>query len=1186
MVTSPKTDSEMLSMASVGSASGSANYFAKDNYYSSEELAEASMWYGTGAEMLGLAPGEGNEFAADGSAEPSQLDTQGERPSPEEAAALNGGEGESLPDDSTEEAPDERIAGPGADVASADEEPGSKIGAASDHDAVEFDETVANDATEAPGEAHSDQPAPTDAVGINAAPNGRRKPQDGIYDAGNRTAIALDIDVDVDLSSLPALEMDPGVSGSKPAALSGAPRFPLTNPGGRVDAATFEKILNGILPDGTQVGEPGKRALGMDLTFSAPKSVSVLGLVGGDERLIEANMKAVQSTMRFAEKHFAEGRVKENGSAIPVRTGNLVYALFAHDTSRSLDPQAHVHAVIANMTHMPNGDWRSLHNGQLWRNNTILGSVYNAALRQNIEKLGYKIGLTGKHGSFEIVGVPRQVRDAFSQRRGAIIAKAAELGIATHKGLDKVTIATRDPKLNSPEHGALLASWNERAHALGFDPRSTIDAAKAALRGPATLMQRGLQIVTGLKTTLESAAEYLRKPDDPLLSSRSAKLGLTVDTRTQIAVASGVRHLDQREAAFGVHQLTKAALDQGLSGVTPEGIARRVSQLIRSEQLVPGVSDRTDKQVTMLTTAEAIQTERTILVNISRGKGAAERLIAPDFAVEVLRGAAGDRALNAGQLAAATSIISSDDRIIAVQGIAGAGKSTMLAIAARVLETYGKDAVGLAFQNKMVGDLAEGAGIKAQTLASFLMPYERMIAEKDRAGLSAARKEMRGSVVIVDEASMVSNKQMASLTTIANLLELDKLVLVGDRQQLLSIDAGKSFAIAQAGGAATSHMDENLRQRTDEMRTIAALTNCGRASEALDVLGSAVISTNDRIGEASARWLALPPAERDRTMVLTSGRETRGNLNLAIQTGLKVEGSLKGEGAILTVVEHVDRTREDFRHARNYEPGLSLSLWGDEKSLGLTRGKYRIARFIKGDRIQLERNNKKIIIEPRRLNPSRREDRMTMIATKEIKVHEGDKIRWTANDKKRGIHNSALGRVLAIDARGITIETAEKSIVRLNSGDPMLRRLDLAYTLNMHMAQGVTTDKAIIVMGSDERYLANQRLFNVGVTRARDGVSVITDDQVKLARQLNRTPGDKLSALEVTGQLGIDRSGPQQRAVSINLGLIPLDALADFPRSSPAMQGRAGPQGSNTAAPPKSTLPPLPLPEKAKGLEL
>jgi conjugative relaxase-like TrwC/TraI family protein len=1157
----------MLSMASVGSASGSANYFAKDNYYSTEESAEASMWYGAGAEMLGLAPGEGSERA---DPEPDKTDAaeasddapvQDGDPAPEQQSEAR--TPDEFADDASDVTADTQNSETSIDRPAQEPESGYPAGRPSDDPA----EPSLHAAQDAPGE-----DAATDAGGLPEAS----------YE-GDRPAIALDIDVDVDLSSLPAFDAGAGPATDLTTGKAArSQNLPLTNPSGRVDAATFENILNGKLPDGTQVGEPGKRALGMDLTFSAPKSVSVLSLVGGDKRLLEANMNAVQSAMRFAEKHFAEGRVKEQGNAVAVRTGNLVYALFAHDTSRSLDPQAHVHAVIANMTRMPGGDWRSLHNGQLWRNNTVLGSVYNAALRENIEKLGYKIELTGKHGSFEIAGVPKDVREAFSQRREAILARAAELGIKTPKGMNMVTKDTRDPKLNSPEHSALLASWHARAAALGYDPRATIQAAGDPLSGAQGALKRGIQIVVGLKTTLDRATDLLRDPKDPLLDTKTTKLGLNITARTQIAVAGAIRHLDQREAAFGVHQLTKAALDQGLSGVTPEAVAIRVTELIENGKLAPGVSNRADKQVTMLATRDAIHTEQSILANIANGKGAVERLIAPDFAAEVLRGAAGTQELNAGQQAAATSIISSDDRIIAVQGIAGAGKSTMLGVAARVLENYGKNVVGLAFQNKMVGDLAEGAGIKAQTLASFLMPYERMIAENDRAGLSAARKEMAGSVVIVDEASMVSNRQMASLTSMANLLELDKLVLVGDRQQLLSIDAGKSFAMAQSL-AATAHMNENLRQRTDEMRIVAALTNRGRAGEALAVLGSAVISTPDRVGEASARWLALPTAERDRTLVLTSGRETRGNLNLAIQAGLKAEGSLKGEGVTLTVIEPVDRTREDLRHARNYQPGLSLSLWGDEKSLGLKRGEYRIMRFVKGGRVQLERDNKKIIIDPKRLSPSRREDRMTMVATKEIKVHEGDKIRWTTNDKLRGLHSSALGRILAIDGKGIIVETVDRSVVRLNSGDPMLRRLDLAYTLNMHMAQGVTSDKAMIVMGSEERFLANQRLFNVGVTRARDGVSVITDDQSKLTRQLDRTPGDNLSALEVTGQLALDRSATPRRAIKVDLGPIPKDAFADTPRGGPPTPDPSRSSDRTKVAP---LLPPMPLAEKAKGLEL
>ncbi len=1151
----------MLSVASVGSAGGSANYFAKDNYYSNEESSEASMWYGAGAEMLGLTPGEDGEFAV------------GEGDQPEVVA--DAGDDAPAPGDAAE--PEDGALSESQERAEAALESGKPSLADEAHEGGEGHPAPPRD----PGRPSPDLPAP------------------------EQPAIALDLDADFDLASLPALAVDStapsdGASGDTPPGLKPG-NLPLTNPSGRVDAATFENILNGKLPDGTQVGEPGKRALGMDLTFSAPKSVSVLGLVGGDKRLIEANMKAVQSAMRFAEKHFAEGRVKEQGSAVPVRTGNLVYALFAHDTSRALDPQAHVHVVIANMTRMPSGEWRSLHNGQLWRGNTVLGSVYNAALRANIEKLGYKVELTGKHGSFEIVGVPKDVRDAFSQRRETILAKAAQLGTATARGMDKITTTTRDPKINTPDHGALMAGWKARIAALGYDPRITIAAAARTLQAPGSMIEHGTKIIGDLKTTFERTTQLLRGERDPLLDTRSAKLGLNPGTRTQIAIASAIRQLDQREAAFGVHQLTKIALDQGLSGVTPESIAARVGQLIRRGQLVPGVTERADKEVTMLATREAIETEQAILANIAAGKDAAERIVAPDLAAGALRDKSGTHDLNPGQLAAATSIISSPDRIVAVQGIAGAGKSTMLGVAARVLEENGKSVLGLAFQNKMVGDLAEGAGIKAQTLASFLLPYERMIAEKDKAGLNTARKDMRGSVVIVDEASMVSNRQMASLTTIANRLELNKLVLVGDRQQLLSIDAGKSFAIAQTG-AATTRMDDNLRQRNDQMRTVAALTNRGRAGEALAVLGPAVVSTPDRIGAASARWLALPAGERDATLVLTSGRETRSNLNLAIQAGLKAEGSLKGPGTTLTVIEHVDRTREDLRHTRNYLPGLSLSLWGDEKSLALKRGEYKIARFIKGGRVQLERDGKKTIIDPKRLSPSRREDRIIMIGTKEIQIHEGDKIRWTANDKDRGLLNSALGRVLAIDDKGITIEKADKSMVRLAAGDPMLRRLDLAYAINMHMAQGVTTDKAMIVMGSEERFLANQRLFNVGVTRARDEVSVITDDKDKLTRQLGRTPGDKLSALEVIGKFAQDRVGGASLHAPVDLGPIPREAFADVARSlssptptSAAISPAAAPpapsapiqqKGPNDVAKASAKISQIAAPEKTKGLEL
>ena len=195
------------------------------------------------------------------------------------------------------------------------------------------------------------------------------------------------------------------------------------------------------------------------------------------------------------------------------------------------------------------------------------------------------------------------------------------------------------------------------------------------------------------------------------------------------------------------------------------------------------------------------------------------------------------RELNAGQLAAATLIVSSEDRTVVVQGIAGAGKSTMLAAVARMAEAQGRAVTGLAFQNKMVADLAEGAGIPAQTIASFVLVNERHVDVREGSAYERARAVFAGSMLVVDETSMVSSRDMLKLHEISAALGVDKLVLVGDRQQLSSIDAGKSFALIQAGGGTMARMDQNIRQRTDQLRTVAALVNRGEASKALDALG-------------------------------------------------------------------------------------------------------------------------------------------------------------------------------------------------------------------------------------------------------------------------------------------------------------------------------------------------------------
>ena len=919
--------------------------------------------------------------------------------------------------------------------------------------------------------------------------------------------------------------------------------------GGTVYKETFAKVLNGELPSGDRVMDQREtRRPGYDLTFSAPKSVSVMAYIAGDKRILGpdgAHTKAVQQTMAWVEKNLAETRITKDGKTETVKTGNLVYALFQHDTSRALDPQAHIHAIVANLTRGPDDKIHALHADRIWSSNTVIGSIYHSFLRNEMEKLGYQVRQEGKHGTFEIVGVPKEVLETFSQRREQIMEKAAELGIVSPEGRNKVTVNTRDPKLNVEDRDGLVLDWMRKAAEHGFDGKKLLEGALKASEGreDAGPIGRSYQaIADAVSVARETVAGLLRSPD-PLVDRGFVRLAQsTGQANAQLAVASAVRILGQREAAFETDQVSKKALDLGLKGVTITHVETRIEQLLEKEKLLPGQIEVKGRMVDAVTTKEALKTEMSILSMVDAGKEKATPIIAAADAPERLQ-AASPFELNAGQLAAATLLVSSTDRIVVVQGVAGAGKSTMLQATAAVAREEGKRVLGLAFQNKMVTDLREGlkpremsvddmksAGIEAQTIASFIWENQKHVANPNTPEAQAKRAEMKETLIVIDETSMVSDTDMLKLLTIADALGNQHLGEIGDRQQLQPIDRGKSFSAQQAAGVTMARMDDNIRQRTDQLRTVAALTNAGKASQALRVLGDKVVEDDNPAEKASELWLALSPEERGITAIFASGKEARATINKTVQAGLIEDGTLKGEGLLLTVHETVNLTREELRYAHVYKPGQILHVQGSVAELGLRHGMSEVQRVFANGKVEVESNGKRIRFNPQKVDPLVDRDRMQLTTLETVKIHEGDRIRWTANDKDRGINNAAMATITAIEDGRVTVELASKEALTLEKGDPMLSRLDLAYALNAHMAQGVTADKAIGVMHSYESNLSNQRLTNVVVTRVRDDLIMVVDDQEKLERQLERNPGNKTSALESLGRLDIDGSGAKTKS--------------------------------------------------------
>lgn len=969
---------------------------------------------------------------------------------------------------------------------------------------------------------------------------------------------------------------------------------------GQVERDAFEGILNGRLPDGEMVGQVEGRRLGLDLTFSMPKSASILALVSGDRRILDAHLAAVKSTMsQLVEKQFAESRNYErNRSGEPQKTGNLVYALFAHDTSRALDPQGHIHAVVANLTRDPKGTWKALWNGEIWKNNTTIGQFYHAAFRAQLQKLGYETEAAGKHGSFEIKGVPAEVIKAFSTRTTEIEAKIAEVGATRLETKKQITLYTRDPKLAVEDRGALVEGWQQRAAELGFDGKALVAEAKAraVIEARPTFRETATAAIGEIATRINAA---LRAPS-PLAVSGAAALFLPAETiKAQHATASAIRHLSEREAAFSPSAILASALGFQIKGLEGGAVVDRIGQLIHEGHLIPGKSDRLDGHFDLVTTPAALRLEQQILDGIDGGAGKGRAFMPPETAMARLQEAARElgreRAgvdtwqLNEGQLAAGVAILSGQDRYLNVQGVAGAGKSTLLGALDKVLSAEGVKLVGLAFQNKMVADLRGGggqgmsadqmreAGIEAYTIARFLNTYASAAAASSGERYDTAKAALANTVIITDESSMVSSRDMLRLVTLAQQLDLAKAPFMGDRQQLSAIEQGKMFAVSQASGQATVRMDENIRQKNSPLLlAVAGLSNEGHASLALDLLaahGRVIEAGPDHIARAAELWLSLSPEKREATAIFTAGRDDRAEINTRVQTGLLKEGSLSGPGVGLTTLQSANATREELRFASTYRVGQVLEARMDVREIGLTRGEYQVAEVRKDGKVVLERDGKRKVIDPDRINPDHRFDRLGLYEQKQIRVHDGETVFWRDKDGPRDIAKSTYATVLEARAEGIRVELADKRQLVLAPGDPMLRRLDLGYALNAHMAQGMTKPEAIEVISSSQRNLATQRTQNVLNTRATDDMVVVTNNLESLKQQLDRTPGNKTSALEVTGKVEVE----PRHVNPIDTRQVP--DLRMSPELKAKLDAVLGPA-------PEPQVRQLPVPEKTLGLDL
>ena len=638
---------------------------------------------------------------------------------------------------------------------------------------------------------------------------------------------------------------------------------------GVVEPDALRAVLGATDPNtGVPLGPSSARKVpGFDLTFRAPKSVSVLwGLADNEvaEEVRRAHDAAVLAAVRYMEEQAGWSRRGAQGREA-VRVGGFVAAGFRHRTSRAGDPLLHTHVVVSNLGRATDdGRWRTLDARPLYQHAKTAGYLYQAHLRHELtRRVGVEWGAV-RNGCADLAGVPNAVVRVFSRRRGEIEAQLVERGCSSAKAAQAATLATRKAKDYGVVVGALQDDWRQRA------------AAKALTGEDLKGLLGRASVPSHTDAQAQRVAEEFASPT-----------GLTEHAST-FARRDVVRAWCER-LPTGADPAVVGALADGFLAPTT-GLAVRLLPPQAGE--AGGWLRRSDGRVVRGGDEPRYSTPELLALECRALDGAGARHKDGVAVVEdtlVAAALARRPSMSFEQEAMVRALARGGAGVDVVVGKAGSGKTFALDAAREAWEAAGIPVVGCALAARTASQLQDGTGIVSDTVDALLAHLDRT----DVGGLAA------GAVVVVDEAGMVGTRKLARLLSHAEKAQA-KLVLVGDHRQLPEIEAGGVFR-GLATGPSVVELTDNRRQHEvwerealDELRDgdpsegIAAFAKHGRVT-----IGATAEQIRQQLVDD---WL---DAHRDRNLgaagiMLAARRVDVDDLNARARRRLQDTGRLRG----------------------------------------------------------------------------------------------------------------------------------------------------------------------------------------------------------------------------------------------------------------------------------------------------
>lgn len=874
-----------------------------------------------------------------------------------------------------------------------------------------------------------------------------------------------------------------------------------------VEAERLKRYLDGEIADkklGTERSGKRQRKPGSDLQFSPDKTVSIVALVGGDERVFFAHDEAVRQAIQYLESIAAYTRwhIRDSkGKSIikHVLTGNLLCAMFRHDTSRLLDPQLHSHVAVINATMREDGEWRSIESRHFYALQKEVGLYYRQVLAAKLKELGYELERT-TDSNFKIKGIPDSVLDAFSQRRDVIDQELEKLGYtrktAPAKLKEKISHKTRDKKVQIDSE-LLQQQWRQKAKDLGFD----VDQ----------LVQGALERSNNKELQQKDFADIYDK--------------------LQQIIDKTIASLSERESVFSkrklIHEINLHAVGYGIS---PELVEKCVAQAEQDGRLISGrkVKEYSPQfknwsNVSAYTTKKNIQIENQMidLMLNSQGKVSIEF---SDKQIEQILVSAEKESIEKGfegwtkdQKEVTNGILSSKDQFVSVQGYAGTAKtSTVLRTVAGEFEKYGYKIIGMAPSASACQSLKDGAAInEVVTVASHLLNRE-----------APEQKQLW----LLDEASLLSAKDMRSLLLKAK-TEKARVVLVGDTKQLGSVEAGAAFRQLQENGIQTFDLKEIVRQENEHILESVYHSIEGEAKRALEKInnGGGVIIENakdsgSRFKQIVDKYQSLSPEQRKRTLVIEPSREGRDQLTEQLRKSLIKNKELSAENVKAARLDRVDLTKAEMKDVIHFKAGDIVRFSRAYKSKNISKNSYWAVENVDTCKnvIHLKSNSGQQII----WNPISWGSKAQVFRSHESELRVGDQIYWTLNDKSLGLTNGSKGIVKQIDNKRqiAQAEFTNNKTIELDLAKESNKHWNYDYVSTAHAAQGKTADIVLYHAESFRKNLSSQKALYVSISRAKQEVVIYTDNKDKLVQQILEHTGEKQYALEkqVENQIEFD----------------------------------------------------------------